>query len=43
LSLAAARLLTSRPAWFVDENVATLMIRGSSGQPIINGARRGQF
>jgi hypothetical protein len=39
LSSSAARLLTARPEWFVEENVAALMIRGNSGQRIINGAR----
>ena len=43
LSQEAARSLTARPDWFVDENVARLLISGSVGQPVINGARRGQF
>ena len=43
LSQEAARSLTARPDWFVDENVARLLISGSVGQSVTNGARRGQF
>lgn len=37
LSQAAARALTARPDFFVEENVATLLISGGARQPIING------
>ena len=43
LSQSVARALTVRPDWFVEENVARLLISGSVGQSVINGARRGQF